>query len=134
MTIWEAIAALIVAAAGGGGAATVIVKRMSRNVDDATAAKVRAEAKQTAQDTASSEVKILREIIAEVRDAEARKTARIDALETRLEKLEERERHALTRAAVHESWDVMAFQMLLAQNPQHPPPPPLALRNHSDDD
>ena len=71
------------------------------------------------------EVAILRDVLVEVRASDAAKVTRIDALEIRIEKLEERERHALTRAAVHEAWDQMAFQMLVQHNPDHPAPPPL---------
>lgn len=124
----ELIAALAAAFLGGGGGAAVLVKRMSRTVDDATAQKIQAEAKEAAQRTAASEVDTLREIIAEVRSSEARKTERIDALEVRLGKLEERERHMLTRAAVHEAWDVMAFNFISGQNRDFPPPPPLGRR------
>ncbi|NUR05840.1 MAG: hypothetical protein HOQ45_02375, partial [Nocardioidaceae bacterium] len=79
----EVIAAVATAFVGGGGAAAIIVKAMSKPVDDATADKIRAEAKEAAQRTASSEVDTLREIIAEVRASEAKKSERIDSLETR---------------------------------------------------
>lgn len=125
MDISGQVAALLVALLGGGGIGAVVVKAMSKPVDDATAAKISAEAKEAAQRTAASEVDTLREIIAEVRASEAKKTERIDSLEVRLEKLEERERHALTRAAVHESWDALAFQFILQHDPQFRPPPPL---------
>lgn len=124
MSPMEIVVAVVIAALGGGGVTAIVVKYMSRSVDDATAAKVRAEAESTAKRAASSEVDILRKIIAEVRDAEARKSQRIDALEKRLDKLEERERHMLTRAAVHEGWVQAAYATLVAQNPQYPPPPP----------
>lgn len=52
----------------------------------------------------------------------------LSEVKTRLDKVEERERHALTRAAVHEAWDQMSFQALLSMNPEHPPPPPLIIR------
>ncbi|NUO35893.1 MAG: hypothetical protein HOQ27_12640 [Dermatophilaceae bacterium] len=124
----EVVAAVATAFVGGGGAAAIIVKAMSKPVDDATADKIRAEAKEAAQRTASSEVDTLREIIAEVRASEAKKSERIDSLETRLEKLEERERHALTRAAVHEAWDQLAFNFITGHDRKFPPPPPLAHR------
>ena len=130
----EMIATALVAVLGGGGVGGILVKAMSKPVDDATAAKINAEAKQTAQVTASSEVDTLREIIAEVRSSEARKSERIDSLEARLEKLEERERHALTRAAVHEAWDQLAFNFIAAQDRKFPPPPPLAYRSIEDSD
>ena len=119
MNQYVALAGVLLGGTGiGAGIATIIVKLLSRNVDQADAQERRSNA-------TASDVETLRKIIAEVRESEARKAARIDSLETRLDKLEERERHALTRAAVHEAWDQMAFAALLAMNPQHPPPPPL---------
>lgn len=50
---------------------------------------------------------------------------KISQLNSRVDKLEERERHFLTRAAVHEAWDQMAFQVLIQNDPNHPPPPPI---------
>lgn len=52
----------------------------------------------------------------------------------RVESLEERERHMLTRAAIHEAWDQIAFSMLLSQNPDHPPPPPLIIFESENED
>jgi hypothetical protein len=103
------IVVALVAGLLGGGAA--VVKWLNRPVD---AANVR-----------EKDVDTLSKIIDEVRTSEAVKDKRIDKLEERINKLEERERHMLTRAAVHEAWDQLAFQALLARNPQHPPPPPL---------
>lgn len=120
------VAGLIAAVLGGGGLGAVLVKAMSKPVDDATAEKIQAEAKQMAQQTAAGEVDTLREIIAEVRASEARKSERIDALEVRLEKLEERERHMLTRAAVHEAWDRLAFNFINGHDRDFPAPPPLS--------
>lgn len=118
---WTRLLVALAAFLGGGGLTTLIVKRNSPQVDGATAKKI-------AQEAVSGEVETLLMVIAELRQSEASKAVRIDALEERIDKLEERERHMLTRAAVHEAWDQMAFQMLLLQNPQHPPPPPLTPR------
>lgn len=71
------------------------------------------------------EVSTLREVIAELRQLRADDRTRLDQLDRRVALLEERERHALTRAAVHEAWDQLAFAALTAQDPSHPPPPPL---------
>lgn len=116
----ENLAVLVAAMLGSGGLGAVGVKYLGRNVDNANAEATRAEGRR-------ADVDNLRAIIAEVRESEARKAERIDSLETRLTKLEERERHMLTRAAVHEAWDQLSFSALLTMNPQHPPPPPLAL-------
>ena len=132
MSTWVVVLGILV---GGGGLGAIITKLLSRPVDTATVAKLRAEAKQTAQETAASEVGLLREIIQEVRTSEMNKSERITRLEEandvfrgRLDKLEERERNMLTRAAVHEAWDQISFQALLLQNPDHPPPPPIIVK------
>lgn len=132
----EAVALLTAAGAGG-----IITKIMNRPVDQASAEKMHAETRKSVQDTAASEVATIRDVLAEVRTAELAKNTEITALKTdmlvmkaRLDKLEERERHMLTRAAVHEAWDQMAFAALLAHNPEHPPPPPLMPSSvHRDD-
>lgn len=121
----ETIIALVVAVFGGGTVGTIVTKRLSKPVDDATAEKIKAEAKEAAARAATGDINNLRAIIAEVRESEAKKTARIDSLEQRLEKLEERERHALTRAAVHEAWDQLALNFIVNHDQNFPPPPPL---------
>lgn len=114
------VAVLAAALLGAGGIGGIIVKWMGRGVDDADAGERRANSNRT-------EVETLREIIAEVRASEAKKDTRIDALEVRLDKLEERERHMLTRAAVHEAWDTLAFNFISGSGngTSFPPPPPL---------
>lgn len=107
----DMIVAVIIAAVGGGGLATIVRVIGDRGKDQATA-------KQT-------DVQTLRDIIAEVRSDKAADDQRIAHLEERVRKLEERERHMLTRAAVHEAWDALTFQTILAHVPNHPPPPPL---------
>lgn len=114
------MSAVLIAVIASGALTTLLVKLLDRRLDSDRAAGVRA-------DTAASEVATLREVLAEVRQQDARKGQRLDALEDRIRTLEERERHQLTRAAVHEAWDQLAFQALVAQNPAHPPPPPLVL-------
>lgn len=111
---------------GGGGVTTIGVKWMSRRGDNATAEQALAAARQTDIDT-------LRQIITEVRASEALKSQELEQIKGRLDRLEERERHMLTRAAVHEAWDQMAFAALLSHNPAHPPPPPLAITEGDDD-
>lgn len=108
----------------------VFTGRANRN---AITNRTAAETKATEQQVVSSEVTMLRGIISEVRDSESKKAERIDNLERRLDLLEERERHMLTRAAVHEAWDQMAFAILSQVNPEHPPPPPLTIAEHRDD-
>ena len=100
-------------------------KLLSRKADAVVTDKVRAE-------TSQIEVNTLREVLNQVREDSAAVRADSEALReqvrtlnARVSQLEERERHQLTRAAVHEAWDQMAFQFLLTQNPDHPPPPPL---------
>lgn len=110
MTALEVVAALATLAAGLGFGA-IAVKWLDRDVTAATARK--------------TDIDNLRSIIDEVSANATRHATRADALEARVGVLEERERHMLTRAAVHEAWDQFAFAALVANNPQHPPPPPL---------
>lgn len=76
-------------------------------------------------DTDSVAVTTLEKALTTVVTEGGRKDARLELLEQRVGKLEERERHMLTRAAVHEAWDQMAFQLLVTYKEDHPPPPPL---------
>lgn len=115
----EQFTLILVSVLGGGGLATVVIKLLSRRGDDATA-------ESTLADVRTKDIENLRGIINELRTSEAKKDERINNLERRMLKLEERERHMLTRAAVHEAWDQLAFQMLIQSNPNHPPPPPLS--------
>lgn len=111
MTWYEvAITALLTGLLGG----STVTKLLNYKIDKATAKK--------------TDVETLRSIIDEVKESDAAKGTLIRQLTTRISQLEERERHMLTRAAVHEAWDQMAFSMLIAQNPEHPPPPPLTQR------
>lgn len=122
---------LVAIAAGSGGVLTALVALanawLRRDVDSATADASRSTAKK-------DDLEVLRGVIAELREERTEATGRIDALEARMALLEERERHALTRAAVHEAWDQLAFATLLAHNPAHPPPPPLTLARRERDD
>lgn len=150
MSTAQFILALVAALGSGTWIGAVIIKRMSKPVDDATAAKVMAEAKVTATEAAAGDIQNLRSIITEVRqsaadaaaasvareerayaaarEAEARLGARIESLIERIAKLEERERHALTRAAVHEAWDQLALAFVLQHDKNFPAPPPLSDR------
>lgn len=71
------------------------------------------------------EVDTIRTVLNEVREEGRRKEDKLARLETRVEALEQREREALTRAAIHEAWDQVAYPLILATNPAHPPPPPI---------
>lgn len=125
-----AVYALIAAGSaifGGGTVAAIVVKLLSRDGDQAEAGAKRSASKK-------DDLDVLRGVIDELRDSEARKNERINQLEARMTQLEERERHALTRAAVHEAWDQLAFATLVAHNPQHPPPPPLTLAKREHDE
>lgn len=121
---WQVIAAM----AGAVGLREIVARWVAKNSITVADDKTRTETK-------ASEVQILRDVLDEVKEDSASKTKTIAelkgnlaGLEKRMDQLEERERHQLTRAAVHEAWDQIAFQMLLAQNPEHPPPPPLTSR------
>lgn len=112
------IAQLVLAILGSAGLSAVLVKLLNRRVDNATSEKIRAEAREVAMKAASAELDILRQVIADVRASEK-------AIKDRLDKLEERERHMLTRAAVHEAWDQLAFGFIAGHDASFPPPPPL---------
>lgn len=109
---------LAVAAGIGGGLGMIVVKFLSRGGDQADADQTR--------------VQTLRDIISEVRASEAHKDQRISELERRMTLLEERERHMLTRAAVHEGWVQAAYGTLVSRDPKYPPPPPLLLDRESE--
>lgn len=117
MSLLAAIVAVGVAALGGllGGGA-VMVKWMDRGITRAQARK--------------ADIDNLRTIIDEVSTVSTRRGEEVEQLTRRVGVLEERERHMLTRAAVHEAWDQFAFAALVATNPQHPPPPPLTDPHH----
>lgn len=111
---------LLGAAVGGGGLTAVAVKLLDRPNERAR--------------RESREVATIRDVLAELREERAGDAEEIRHLTERVGLLEERERHMLTRAAVHEAWDQLAFQALLIQNPQHPPPPPLTIRQAAEDE
>lgn len=114
---WQVVAAMISAV----GLREVVAKLIDRENDKAERLKVNSEIRK-------DDVQVLRDVLVEVTRDSAEKSARLEILEERLDKLEERERHQLTRAAVHEAWDQMAFAMLTQHHPNHPPPPPLTTR------
>lgn len=114
---WQAVLGLMTAL----GVRELLAKLVDRKATAVATDKVKVETK-------ANEVDILREVLAEVRTDSAEKSQRIERLEERMTKLEERERHQLTRAAVHEAWDQMSFALLVQQHPSHPPPPPLIVR------
>lgn len=138
--IWLAGVGLL----GSAGIGAVFTKAMNRGVDAATAEKLHAETQASARSSAATEVETIRAVMAELRGSEQQKVGEIAELKAemrtmndRVGKLEERERHMLTRAAVHEAWDQLAFSLLVQMNPQHPPPPPIvpkAYRNDNDDE
>ena len=113
---WLQLVLTIIGSAGFGAFA---VKLLQRPVDQATASKIRT-------DAADIAVEAMRGVLGDVISADARKAEKIEALEQRIDKLEERERHMLTRAAVHEAWDRMAFNHMLRHDASFPEPPPLS--------
>lgn len=109
---------VLLTALGSAGLSAVLVKILNRRIDNATADKIKEEAREVAVGTAKAELEILRQVIADVRASER-------VLRERVDKLEERERHMLTRAAVHEAWDQMALAFIVSHDASFPPPPPL---------
>src|SRR5688500_11324103 len=61
-------------------------------------------------DTDAVAVSTLEKVLVNVLAQGGEKDSKLKELEARINKLEERERHMLTRAAIHEAWDQMAFQ------------------------
>lgn len=115
---WQALLGLMTAL----GVRELLAKMIDKKATNAAVDKVKVEVK-------ANEVEILRDVLIEVRADSADKTTRIERLEQRMGQLEERERHQLTRAAVHEAWDQMSWTLLLQHSPNHPPPPPLIERH-----
>lgn len=111
---WQALIGLL----GVLGIRELLAKLIDRKASSAAIDKIRVEVK-------ASEVEILRDVLVEVRAADSEKSVRLERLEERMALLEDRERHQLTRAAVHEAWDQMSWTLLLQHSPNHPPPPPL---------
>ena len=103
------------------------MKILNQPVDRATSHKIRAEARAIASESASREIETLRRILDDFRTDDARKSEHINELERRIDRLEERERHMLTRAAIHEAWDQLAFQFIAGHDASFPEPPPLTL-------
>ncbi len=123
-TILTAIAAILIALNVG----PLILKKVQSNKENA-------ETQETAARSDSLQVATAKEVVALVREDLVGKNVEIAEqkvtvkdLVRRIELLEERERHGLVRAAVHEAWDEMAFRKLLVLDPTFPPPPPLLNR------
>lgn len=112
------VGVILAAVIGSGGLGAVAVKLLSRPTDEAAAEEALARVR-------ASDVENLRTIISELRTEKAAQTERLGNVERRLALLEDRERHMLTRAAVHEGWVQAAFNRLLTYEPAYPPPPPL---------
>lgn len=117
---------------GGAGVGGIVVKYLNKPVDEATVQQITASARGEAASAVKTEVEVILNVLQEVKKDSDSKTTQLaeyhtqmEAVKERLVQLEERERHALVRAAVHEAWDQMAFRVLVSLNPEHPPPPPL---------
>lgn len=144
LSFWEVVAAFL----GGGAFATITNAVLRRKLDGVTVKEIEAKTVQIATDTARDQIELMRSVHQEMRTnyelrieqlqeektaIAARAAADVATIKTeynevikRVEKLEERERHMLTRAAAHEAWDQMAFQIISQQQPDFAPPPPLA--------
>lgn len=81
--------------------------------------------KRDAADTDNITVRTMIAAMGRLEAENGRQGGLLEDLATRLALVEERERHMLTRAAVHEAWDQMAFAFIVAHNPDFDPPPPL---------
>ena len=124
--------ALLFTALGTLGIGNLIARWQMRRQDEANIRN------QNAQ-TTSTEVQTIRTVLDEVRENDRGKTEALAELRQqyllltdrheqvlrRVDALEERERIALSRAAVHESWDAITFALVTPHYPNHPPPPAL---------
>lgn len=120
MENFERLMLLAIAILGAINIGGIVLKRMDRKKDSAS--------------VDSTAVETMKSVLQEVRTEDGKKAIRLEKLEERVDKLEERERGHLTRAAVHEAWDQMAFAMLIATNPNHPAPPPILPEGYKRDD
>lgn len=131
---WGEVGGYLLALLGGGTVGTFGVKWLNRQVDNATVEQIKVQAVQASKEATQVEVQTIREVLQEVRSNDLVKTEQISEyrvqlrdIKRRLSLVEERERHMLTRAAVHEAWDQMAFSMLTRYDSAYPPPPPLGI-------
>lgn len=96
-----------------------VARWVNRKAEDATTREVEVR-------TAAAEVDLMRGLLQDVKDDRAQVQNRLGEVEARVAQLEERERHMLTRAAVHEAWDQITYAAIVAAGSHdHPPPPPL---------
>jgi hypothetical protein len=138
----ELVTTIVVSLLGGGTVGALGNKLLNRKLDSATVGQIKAETEKIATDSARDQVELMRQVAQEMRVGYEQKIeefgsergeqrSEISHLKSRVAKLEERERHMLTRAAVHEAWDQMAFKIISQHNPEHPAPPPLLHKDGS---
>lgn len=125
---------IILSLFGGGTLGVLGVKYMNRRVDNAKAEQTKAEAHRIFTDARAKEIDNMRAIVDEYKEMSQAKSDKIAALEAsivqleaRVDKVEERERHMLIRAGVHEAWDQMAFAFISQHDSTFQPPPPLLI-------
>lgn len=134
MTESMSLIAIMLSLLGGGTIGVIVVKWLNRKVDAATEERIKAEARQIAANAASTEVASIQNIIGEYRkmylestNHNAQLRADLNQMNRRVDKLEERERHMLTRAGVHEAWAQAAWVYITTRvDADYPAPPPLA--------
>lgn len=107
------------------GLGPVILKKVRTPTEEVQDSKTTAERDSIAVSTAKELISLSRQDVLSARTEVAVLAEKVTALITRIDTLEERERHQLVRAAVHEAWDDMAFRRLYALDPTISPPPPL---------
>lgn len=128
------IVSIVMSILGGGTIGVLGVKLLNRRVDNATAEQIKAEARRVAAEAAATEVENVRAVTQEYRRMYEMKNTEVAEVKAdlkqvnmRLDKVEERERHMLTRAGVHEAWDQMALAFIVKHDPDFQQPPPLLL-------
>ncbi len=107
------------------GIGPILLKKIRTPTEEIIDKKTLAEQESIAVATAKELIGMSREDVINARTEVAVLKEQITQVLNRVDVLEERERHQLVRAAVHEAWDDMAFRRLYAIDPTIPPPPPL---------
>lgn len=165
LTTWSPVLIAVITGLVGvfGTLGTIWVRRQSRSVDDATAAKTHAEAEKVRVDRQGQEVEIARSLLAEIRtelervraDQIADRKALKDQLAEQAATSERRHQEMIQEAEKrhqqladelatvharqetlrrqldeHIPWDIAAREMLRAEHPDFPEPPPIGADQH----
>jgi hypothetical protein len=123
----EVVIAALAALNVGGITATILSKKMSTKKEVAEAESIAVRTSKEVIELVRDDLLMKVEDNSQLRERNAHLEATQNELGRRIDKLEERERHMLVRAATHEAWDQMAFAKLSAMDGSFPEPPPLTI-------